>query len=136
MLADMKIHYRGEAPFSSFLEEREFDVEGVTESVIKIIRFDELPIFIHGKSENLYFEVDLGSVKELSSEKLYFELLNLNTEILPVSVGIDTTNADDPRLVLVESREVSNLDENEFMSVISALELATDKVANILAEHV
>ena len=72
----------------------------------------------------------------VASELLYFKLLDLNTEILPVSVGIDLTKEDDPRLVLVESREVSNLDENELLSVFNAFELACDRVETVLADFV
>jgi hypothetical protein len=59
----------------------------------------------------------------------------LNTEILPVSIGINSTNASDPRLVLVESRETENLDDNEMLNVFTALEIAVDKVEGVLKEY-
>ena len=66
---------------------------------------------------------------------LYFKLLDVNTEILPVSVGINTTNGDN-RLVLVESREYEHLDDNEILSVFDAFELAVDKIEALLTEFV
>jgi len=60
----------------------------------------------------------------------------LNTEILPVSIGIDTTDESDPRLVLVESRECVNMDRSELLSVFDALEIAVDKIEGLLSEFV
>jgi hypothetical protein len=136
MLAELNIHRRGATSLMSFLEANDFVCEPITEHVFKITRDDELPVFVHSNGDNLYFEVDLGSTKQLSGSGLYEKLLDLNTEILPVSVGINSSNQENPSLVLVESRESSNLDENEFLSVINALELATDKVASVIAEHI
>jgi len=120
----------------ALLEEHDFVVEQVTDSVFRVSRFEELSVFVHVEGENLYFMVDLGNVSSFASMELYFKLLDLNTEILPVSVGFDSTDASDPRLVLVESRETQNLDENEVLSVFNTLELATDKVEKVLAEYV
>jgi len=120
----------------ALLEEHDFVVEQVTDSVFRVSRFEELSVFVHVEGENLYFMVDLGNVSSFASMELYFKLLDLNTAILPVSVGFDSTDASDPRLVLVESRETQNLDENEVLSVFNTLELATDKVEKVLAEYV
>ncbi|MDJ0841679.1 MAG: hypothetical protein QNK37_34550 [Acidobacteriota bacterium] len=135
MVADIQIHRRGATSFVQFLEDNDFEVEQITDSVVRATRFDELPVFINFKGESLYFEVDLCSMSGLASHELFFDLLDANTEILPVSVGVNAADETDARLVLVESRETSNLDENEIMSVFNALELATDKIEAILAKH-
>jgi hypothetical protein len=136
MVSNLHVHKRGVIPLVAFLEDNDFLVEEVTDSVLKAAHFNELPVFIHFKNDSLYFEVDLGSTKGLASQELYEKLLDVNTEILPVSVGINTAAPDDPHLVLIESRESSNLDENEILSVFNALEIATDKIEKILAEFV
>ena len=136
MVAEITIHRRGATSFTQFLEDHDFEVQQVTDTVIQATRYDELPVFINHNGDSLYFEVDLCSLIGLGSHELYFDLLNANTEILPVSVGVNAAEKEDPRLVLVESREVSNLDENEIMAVFNALELATDKIEAILANHV
>lgn len=118
-----------------FLREKGYQIQKVGESVICITRGDELPVYVHLDVETLFFEVDLGNVSEMASKELYFKLLDCNTEILPVSIGIDTTKNDDPRLVLVESRELENLDDNEILSVLDAMELAIDKVEKIMATY-
>ena len=135
MVDNILVRNQSATSLMGFLQDNDFIVDRVTDSVIQISRFEELPIFIHTKGNSLYFEVDLGSISEMASEKLYFDLLDLNTEILPVSVGIDRADNRDPKLVLVESREIQNLDENELLSVFNALELATDKVESILSAH-
>jgi hypothetical protein len=111
-----------------FLQSSDFFVEQVTESVYKVNRSGEPDVFLTIKEGTLFFEVDLGSVIGLDSKELYFTLLDLNTEILPVSVGIDTTEKSDPRLVIVESREISNLDSSELLSVFDSFEIAADKI--------
>jgi hypothetical protein len=62
-------------------------------------------------------------------------VLDLNTEIQPVSAGIDTSNPDDVRLVLVESREASTLDDNELLAVFDAMELAVDRLEVLIQEN-
>ena len=136
MLNSVNIKTGYSMPLTEFLESNDFLVEQITEKVCKVTRPQELPVFMHLESDGLYFEVDLGNVSGFSSEELYYKFLDLNTEILPVSIGIDSTNADDPRVVLVESRETRNLDDNELLSVFNALELATDKVEALLSQYV
>lgn len=119
-----------------FLLGNDFFVEQLTDTVCQVNRSGEAPVFVNRGEHTLYFSVDLGSVKDLDSKELYFALLDLNTEILPVSVGIDTTDKNDPRLVLVESRETENLDKNELLSVFDTFEIAVDKVAEVIAPFI
>ncbi|MGD9201738.1 MAG: CesT family type III secretion system chaperone, partial [Chitinispirillia bacterium] len=114
----------------------DFFIEEITEKVLQVNRSGEQPVFITKSGNSIYFSLDLGGISEIGSKELYFKLLDLNTEILPVSIGIDTTDESDHRLVLVESRECSNLDRNELLSVFDALEIAEDKVESTLAEFI
>jgi len=118
-----------------FLEEHEYYAEQIADGIYKVTKEGELPVFVSVSGSNMFFQVDLGSISEIKSEELFFKLLDLNTEILPVSVGVDTTNPKDSRLVIVESREICNLDDNELLGVFSALQLATDKVEMLLANY-
>ena len=117
---------------SRFLSLNGFDVENLDNDVFRISRENELPVFVKVDDKNIYFEVDLGNISEIASKELYFKLLDLNTEILPVSFGINNSNTEDPRLVLVESRETSDLNDDETLSVFDALELAVDKAEALL----
>jgi len=119
-----------------FLQDNEFVVEQIADTVITARRLEELPVFISVGDERLFFEVDLGNISAVASQEVYFEILDLNTEILPVSLGIDTTNPEDPRLVLVESRETANLDNNELLAVLDAMEIATDKAEAVLSKYI
>lgn len=136
MLEHVMIRKPAGTPLFTMLEEHDFAVEQVTDKVFKVTHFEELPVFIHIENESLYFMVDLGDASPFADKDLYFRILDLNTEILPVSVGIDSTDPSQPHLVLVESRELQNLDENEVLSVFNTLELATDKVEEVLAQYV
>ena len=118
-----------------FLADNEFLVEKIDDNVLSIKRENELPVFMSLSDATLFFEVDLGNITAIASEDLYFKILDLNTEILPVSIGFDTTNSTDPRLVLVESRELNNLNDNEILSVLDAMELATDKLEALLTPY-
>ncbi len=116
-----------------FLQMHGMEVEALESSIYRVVRDGELPVFLNIGDEVLSFEVDLGSIAEIGSEDLYKALLDANTEIQPVSFGLDNTNPDDPRLVLAESRVVGDLSDREILSVFDALELATDKAVTILA---
>ncbi len=119
-----------------FLELNGFQVEEVGEDIYKVTRENELPVYLSIYGNNMYFELDLGNINEIAGEELYFSLLDLNTEILPVSFGINNSNPDDPRLVLVESRETGDLSDQELLAVFDALELATDKAEALLSKAV
>ena len=135
MMEKIIIRNELETPLMEFLQANDFFIEQVTDSILRVNRSGELSVFLNVGEKSIYFEVDLGNISEIASEEVYFKLLDLNTEILPVSLGINSTNTDDPRLVLVESRETANLDENEVLSVFDALELAVDKVEELLSGY-
>lgn len=131
-MKELAVNVHRKATLENLLIEQDFQIEALTENVLKVTKADELPVFLQVNEGQIYFEVDLGNIAEIADKQLYFDLLDLNTEILPVSIGINNTNPEDPRLVLVESRETENLDDNEVLNVFSALELAVDKVSEVL----
>ncbi len=119
-----------------FLELRGFSVEQIGDNICKVTRENELPVFVSVYDSNMYFEVDLGNISAFASKDLYFKLLDLNTEILPVSFAINNSNPDDPHLVLVESRITVDLSDQELLAVFDALELATDKAEAVLNDFI
>ena len=134
-MSNIQVHIRKSEEFTRFLTLNDFDVEDLGEGVYRVARSDELPVFVNITDNNVYFEVDLGNISEIASKDFYFKLLDMNTEILPVSFGMNSTNADDPHLVLVETRETGDLNDNELLSVFDALELAVDKAEVLLAKY-
>ena len=135
-MSDILIRDLRYSTLEDFLNDNDFFVEKASENILKVNRSHEQPVYLNRQDNTIYFSVDLGSIKGLGSEGFYFKLLDLNTEILPVSIGIDTTEKTDPRLVLVESRECINIDRNELLSVFDALEIAVDKIEGLLSEFV
>lgn len=132
----INIATRRESDLVTFLELNDFTVEQIGESLLRVTRLQELPVYLNISGENIYFEVDLGNVESFATKEIYFKLLDMNTEILPVSFGINHTNPDDPRLVLVESRETGDLNDQELLAVFDALELAVDKAEELLSEFI
>ncbi len=130
------IAIKQESSLNNFLQLNGFSVEDLGKDIYRVQREDELPVFVKLTEEQVYFEVDLGNISEIASEQLYFKLLDLNTEILPVGFGIKNFNESDPRLVLVESRETGDLCDNEILSVFDALELAVDKAEELLSQNI
>lgn len=130
------IKLQREEELARFLEAHSFTVEELSNDVFRVQREDELPAFLKVDDKQIYFEVDLGNIEAILSQDLLLSLLALNTEILPVSVGIDTSNPDDHRLVLVESREIGDLSDQELLAVFDALELAVDRVTELLSPSV
>ena len=125
------IKLQREDELARFLESNGFTVEELTNDVFRVQRDDELPVFLKVDDKQIYFELDLGNIESILSQDLLLSLLALNTEILPVSAGLDTSNPDDRRLVLVESRETSDLNDQELLAVFDALELAVDRVTEL-----
>ncbi len=130
------IKLQREDELAHFLESNGFTVEELSNDVFRVQREDELPVFIKVDDKQIYFEVDLGNIESILSQNLLLSLLELNTEILPVSTGLDTSNSDDHRLVLVESRETGDLSAHELLSVFDALELAVDRVTELLSPSI
>ncbi|MBC2603376.1 hypothetical protein [Puniceicoccus vermicola] len=116
-----------------FLQLQGMEVEALESPIYRVVRDGELPVYLNIGEEVLTFEVDLGGVCEIACEELYRALLDANTEIQPVSFGLDSSNPEDPRLVLEESRVIGDLSDREILSVFDALELAADKAEQILA---
>jgi hypothetical protein len=127
----IKLHRDEE--LSRFLESNGFTVEELANNVFRIQREDELPVFLKVDDKQIYFEVDLGNIDAIITQELLLAILALNTEILPVSAGLDTSNPADRRLVLVESRETGDLSDEELLAVFDALELAVDRVTELLS---
>jgi len=134
METNVIIREQHEQTVKEFFESHDFYVEQASDTVIQVNKSGDLPVYISIGEEALFFEVDLGNITEIGSLDLYYRLLDLNTEILPVSVGVNSSHPDDPRLVLLESRERANLDANELLSVMNALEIASVKVEILLSE--
>jgi hypothetical protein len=134
-MSRVSIATRKEDDFVEFLQMNGYEVEEIGNEIYRIERDEELPVFINISDKTMYFEVDLGNISKFSDKDFYFNLLDMNTEILPVSFGINNTNSDDPRLVLVESREIADINDQELLSVFDALELATDKAEEFLGQY-
>lgn len=129
------IHSTRSDTLLDFLQMKGMEVESIESNIYRVVRDGELPVFIDIGDEVLSFEVDLGSIGGIQTEALYEALLECNTRIQPVSFGLDNTNPDDPRLVLLESRVIGDLSDAEVLSVFDALELATDQAENLLASY-
>jgi len=130
------IKLQREEDLPRFLESHGFAAEELSNDVFRVQREDELPVFLKVDEHQIYFEVDLGNIDSIISQDLLLALLALNTEILPVSAGIDMSNPDDRHLVLVESRETSDLSDGELLAVFDALELAVDRVTELLTPSI
>lgn len=130
------IKLQREEDLPRFLESHGFTVEDLTNDVFRVQREDELPVFLKMDERQIFFEVDLGNIDSILTQDLLLSLLALNTEILPVSAGIDLSNPDDRHLVLVESRETGDLSDGELLAVFDALELAVDRVTELLSPSI
>ncbi len=139
-MKEITVHATKELDLLGFLAAQGFEVEVLTNNVFKIIRDDDLPVFLSHNDGSLYFEVDIGGLNDMrancsSNDSFLLTLINfldLNTTVLPVSFGVNSTDPTDPRLVLVESRVTGDLSDNELLSVFDALSIAVDKAEQLL----
>ena len=131
-MSDIIVKANQEEDLTTFLQLNNFEIEDLGEGVYLATREDELPVFLKADSGTLFFEVDLGNIDDLGATDKLFDILDLNTEVLPVSFGINNSNPGDTRLVLLESRQTANLNDNELLGVFVALELAVDRAEALL----
>ena len=127
-ISDIKVKETRHLSLSDFLDSRGYGSEFVSDEVLKVSNDGDIDVFVHSDGKTLFFELEVGEVNDIESKELYAKLLQLNTEILPVSVGLDNSVGGTERLILVESREAANLDDNELLSVFEAMEIAAVKV--------
>ncbi len=133
-ISKITIRSTQKSSLKELLELHDYLVEEVQEGLYKVVR-DAVEVFVSIQDKNIFFQLEVGNLKDLEDQAIYKDLLNLNTEILPVSLGLDTTS-NDARLVILESRETENLDENEILTVFEAMEIALFKVENLLKKYI
>jgi hypothetical protein len=134
-MENINIINRQNISLKDFLESHDYLVKKIKKDIWKIVR-DDLEVFLKSETNIIFFEIDLGITDSIASKKFYQELLELNSKILPVSLGIDRNTTEQERLILMESRETENLDANEILSVFEALEIASLKVENLLTKFI
>ena len=123
------------SPMGEFLESHDYIITEVKEGIYKVSR-DFIEVFLSIDEHNIFFQLEVGDLSQYEDLAIYRDLLDLNTEILPVSLGLDRTSSGSPRLLILESRETKNIDENEILSVFESMEIALFKVEKILTKYV
>ena len=130
----VEVAIRKSQAFDEFLTLNGFGVEDLGGENFAVTREGELPVMVNVTEGVIRFQVDLCPTSAIDSKDTYFKLLDLNTEVVPVSFGIDSTDSDNPRLVITESRLVSDLNDEELLGVFDTLELATDRAEELLTD--
>lgn len=119
-------------PLAEFLEENEYMVEQLDAQIWQVNPIGGTPIFLATEGETLYFEMSLGVLGALEhNAKVLYHLLDVNSEIAPASVAINSTN-DPAELCLVGRLERTNLDSNEILGMLACLGLASLRVQQLL----
>ncbi|TDT72301.1 hypothetical protein EV215_0089 [Hypnocyclicus thermotrophus] len=122
---------------SEILIENGYNYESINDSVALVTLKDIDTKTIIVKQDNILFiQQEIINLNQLKEDlTLYKKLLDLNTEILPVSIAIDSTDEKNQKLVINESLNITNLDVNEVLQVFEAIELALPKIFNIIKEY-
>ena len=126
-----------QADIVAFLKEQGYHVTE-EDSILIIQHEDGLHIFAGIDEPQIEFMVDVCRVNELKIEKLeeiYEKILGQNTEILPSSFGIDSRDAADKRIVLVDSLAIENLDANELLLALDSLAVNAFTAHNLLTSY-
>jgi uncharacterized protein YjfI (DUF2170 family) len=122
-----------------FLEHEGYEVEEQQDGEVLVVTDEDgFTIFMVVTDIQIEFMVDICGENDLQSDKLleaYRILLDQNTEILPTCYGIDTTERENPRVVLVDSLALENLDENELQLSLSSLAQNTINAVEILSPY-
>lgn len=124
---------------TEFLELEGYEVEEQQDGEVLVVTDEDgFTIFAVVTDMQVEFMVDICGEDDLKSDdvlKAYRMLLDQNTEILPTCYGIDTTDPSDPRIVLVDSLALENLDANELQLSLSSLAQNTINAVEILSPY-
>lgn len=121
-----------------FMKQEGFEVKDQKDNVIILTDEDGFIIFAVITDTQIEFMVDICGEKDIKSDKLleaYRTILDMNTEILPTCYGIDRSESGNPRIVLVDSLAMGNLDENELQLSLSSLAQNTISAVEILNKY-
>lgn len=125
-----------------FLEDQEYVVtEAGTEGGLTVYAVrrseDEQPVFMWRINGLLAFRVILGAEDNIPEDKrstFYRKVLDVNTEIKPLSVGLDTES--DPAIFVVEAALVyTDLDAGEVLGVLNAFDVHMETVMDPILEE-
>jgi len=124
---------------TEFLEQEGYEVDEQQDGEVLIVT-DEDGFTIFAVVTDLQIElmVDICAESDLQPDKIleaYRMLLDQNTEILPTCYGIDTTEGENARIVLVDSLALENLDANELQLSLSSLAQNTINAVEILSPY-
>ncbi|MCD6334434.1 MAG: YbjN domain-containing protein [Candidatus Latescibacteria bacterium] len=98
---------------------------------------EEQPVFMWRTDGLLAFRAVLGADDNIPEEKrsaFYRKALDVNTEIKPLAVGLDTES--DPAIFVVEAAlTYTNLDASEVLSLLNAFDVHLETVVNPILEE-
>ena len=124
---------------TEFLESEGYEVEEQQDGEVLVVTDEDgFTIFAVVTDMQVEFMVDICGESDLKSGdvlKAYRMLLDQNTEILPTCYGIDSTESEDARIVLVDSLALENLDANELQLSLSSLAQNTINAVEILSPY-
>jgi hypothetical protein len=124
---------------TEFLEQEEYEVEERQNGEVLVVSDEDgFTIFAVVTDMQIEFMVDICGESDLQEDKIleaYRMLLDQNTEILPTCYGIDTTDPNNSRVVLVDSLALENLDANELQLSLSSLAQNTINAVEILSPY-
>ena len=121
---------------TTFLSNQGYNI--TDRGAVLLLENDELNIGGLITGEQIEFVIDLCGINDIAQNKLqeiYEQILDENTEILPSSFGIDSSDPKDKRLVLVDSLAIENLDGNELLLALDALALNVIDAYDLLEKH-
>ncbi len=124
---------------TEFLELEGYEVEEQQDGEVLVVTDEDgFTIFAVVTDMQIEFMVDICGRNDLKSDKIleaYGMLLDQNTEILPTCYGIDSTESENARIVLVDSLALDNLDTNELQLSLSSLAQNTINAVEILSPY-
>jgi hypothetical protein len=126
-------HLNTKESIVAFLRDHGYNVMEKPGEDLLIVRDDDgIPVYLMIDGEQTEFMLDLCGVSDLVAAKAveaYELILDENTEILPTCFGIDSTNPNDKRIVLVDSLAIENLDANELLLSLDSIYM------NVMTAH-
>lgn len=119
-----------------FLYKRSYEVEKINSNYYFKLKNTDFIVKLHEEDGTLFISTDIEKMKNLlDSKELYKELLKINSQILPISVAIDFSLENEEKLIVNDSLETINLDENEIVKVLDTFEKEIENIKSIIEKY-
>ncbi|MBI1292687.1 AAA domain-containing protein [bacterium] len=132
--AERRGAFASDAELHAWLSEEGWGIGELGGGRLELYDNSDTRLVISMMPEALYFQSEAGQVPPAVARHIYRELLALNTQILPLSIGLDRGSAEMHRLLVLESRDRSIMSREELSTILRAFHSAVQATRSLVRD--